>query len=195
VSDPAREDRRQALHFAMTAFAVSLRWLSPIQAAAMAGAAIALNWVILPAIGKDLRRPGDPYVDGARLYPIAVLLLVVFLPAPSADAAWGVLGVGDAASNVVGRRLGRPPFLGRSDRSLAGTAAFVICGGGAALLLGSFVAESMPDLHAVSAAFAAAAAGALAEFTPRRLRLDDNLPIALAAGGVLFLLSRDGFLS
>jgi len=173
----------------MTAFALSLRWISPPQAAAMAGAAIALNWVILPLIGRDLRRPGDPYVDGTRLYPVAVLLLVLFLPAPSAAAAWGVLGVGYAASNVIGRRFGRPPFLGRSDRSLAGTAAFVIFGGSAALLLGSFVAARTPDIHAVTASFAAAAAGSLAEFVPRRLRLDDNLPIAVAAGAVLFLLN------
>jgi len=189
VTASAREDRRQVLHLAMTGIALTLRWLTPGQAAALAGAAIVLNWVVLPCLGRDLRRPGGPFVDGVKLYPVAILLLVLTLPPSSAAAAWGVLGVGDSASNLVGRRIGRPPFLGRDDRSLAGTAAFVLFGGAAALLLRSFVAERAPDLHDVSVAFAAAAAGALAEFIPRRLRLDDNLPIAVAAGTVLFLLT------
>ena len=186
--DAAREDRRQAVHFAMTFFASTLRWLTPTQAVAGAVAAVLLNWVVLPLIGRDFRRPGEPFIAGVRLYPVAVLLLVVFLPLPSAAAAWGVLGVGDAASNILGRRFGKPPFLGREDRSLIGTAAFVTFGGTAALALGSFVADLPPTAHAVAGSFAAAAAGALAEFLPRRIRLDDNLPIAIAAGGVLFLL-------
>jgi dolichol kinase len=172
----------------MTSFALTLRWLTAEQAAAMAAAAIVLNWVILPLTGRDLRRPGEPFVDGVKLYPVAILALVTFLPLPSAAAAWGVLGVGDAASNVVGRRFGTPPFLGRADRSLAGTAAFVALGGGAALGRGSFAADLRPTLLAVAGSFAAAAAGALAEFVPRRLRVDDNVPIAIAAGGVLYLL-------
>ena len=47
----------------------------------------------------------------------------------------------------------------------------------------------VPDAHVVAASFAAAAAGALAEFVPRKLRIDDNLPIAVAAGLVLFALN------
>src|SRR5262249_2999739 len=47
------EDRRQAIHFAMTGFALALRWLEPWQAYAMAGAAIVLNWILLPALGWD----------------------------------------------------------------------------------------------------------------------------------------------
>ncbi len=189
MSARPREDLRQWTHLAMTGFALTLRWLTPDQAAGLAIAAIVLNWVVLPLIGRDLRRPGEPFIDGVKLYPVAVLVLVIFLPLPSAAAAWGVLGVGDAASNLVGRRFGRPPFLGRTDRSFAGTAAFVLSGGCAATLIGGFVANQTPDAHASAASFAAAAAGALAEFTPRRRWLDDNLPIAIAAGAVLYFLN------
>jgi dolichol kinase len=171
----------------MTVFALTLRWLTPQQAAALALAAVLLNWVVLPLTGRDLRRPGDPWLDGVKLYPVAVLLLVFFLPLPEAAAAWGVLGVGDVASNVLGRRFGSPPFLGRPDRSLAGTSAFVIFGGAAAVLLLWFVSGYTPDPFDVSMCFSAAAAGALAEFTPKKLRIDDNLPIAIASGAVFLL--------
>ncbi len=189
MSDARAEDRRQAVHLAMTGFALALRVLSPSQAALAAGAAIALTWVVLPLAGRDLRRPGAPFLDGVRLYPVAVLGLVLLLPLPQAAAAWAVLGVGDAASNVVGRRLGRPGLVGRADRSLAGSLAFVLCAGPAALGVHAFVAAAAPDGRTALAVAAATLAGALAELVPLPLRLDDNLPIAAAAGATLALLA------
>ena len=40
----------------------------------------------------------------------------------------------DALSNLVGRRWGRPPFLGRPDRSLVGSVAFLLTAWPAAFL-------------------------------------------------------------
>ena len=214
MSDGAREDRRQIVHLAMTGFAVALRWLSPGQAAACAGVAVVLNWVVLPALAAQpgdppeparcptksssasghsaearhpLRRVGEPFVDGVRMYPIAVLGLVLLLPLPLAAAAWGVLGVGDAVSNLAGRRWGRPGFLGRPDRSLVGSLAFVVTAAPAAMLLMAVVGPDTPPSPLL--ALCAALAGAAAEFTPRSRWLDDNLPIAAAAGAALFLLA------
>lgn len=186
-ADP-REDLRQVVHMAMTGFALALRWLTTGQAAACAGAAIVFNWVVLPRIGADMRRPGTPWFDGIRAYPVAVLGLVLALPLPLAAAAWGVLGVGDAVSNLAGRRWGRPPFLGRPDRSLVGSVAFVVAAAPVALLLLWFVADTPPDVRMAAAALAAAVAGAVAEVLPLPRRLDDNLPVAAAAGLALYLL-------
>ncbi len=188
----AAEDRRQAVHVAMTGFAFALRWLTCDQALACAGAAIALNWVVFPLTGIDrrwLRRAGDPWVDGVKLYPVAVFALIALLPLPQAAAAWVVLGVGDAASNVVGRRFGRPPFLGRPDRSLVGSLAFVGAAAPAALLAHSFVGYAAPDGRSVGVVLAAAVAGALAEYLPLPKWLDDNVPIAAAAGITLWALA------
>jgi dolichol kinase len=185
------EDRRQALHFAMTGFAVALRWLEPWQAYAMAGAAIAVNWGLLPAIGWDrgIRRDGGPFVDGVKMYPVAVLVALLAFPLHVAAAAWGVMGVGDAASNVVGRRVGTPGFVGRSDRSLLGTLAFVVTAWPAAWALASFVgSRAIADTWLP--ALAAAAAGAAMELVPLPRRLDDNLPNALAAAAAYFVVAR-----
>ena len=188
MSAARAERRRQAVHLAMTGFALALRWLTPAQAALCAGAAIVLSWVILPLLGASLRRPGGPFVDGVRTYPVAVLALVLLLPLPQAAAAWAVLGVGDAASNLVGSRVGRPGLFGRSDRSLAGTVAFVAAAAPAALGVHAFVAAAAPDWRTTAVVGLAACAGAAAELLPLPRRVDDNVPIAAASGLVLGLL-------
>jgi dolichol kinase len=181
------EDRRQALHFAMTGFAVALRWLEPWQAYAMAGAAIVLNWAVLPALGwdKGLRREGGPFADGVKLYPVAVLAALLLFPMHAAAAAWGVMGVGDAAANVIGRRFGTPGFVGRADRSWIGSVTFFVTAWPAAWALASFVGRP-PIADTWLPALAAAAAGTVAELVPLPRRLDDNLPIVLAAGAAYY---------
>ncbi len=178
-----REDRRQFLHFGATSFALALRWIPQWAAFTLAGAAVAVWWVFMPLLRRDfgLARDGERFVGGLRTYPVAVLLLLVLFPLPAAAAGWAVLGVGDAFSNLLGRRYGRHPFLGREDRSLVGTLAFVVTAWPAAWGLAMHV-------HGPSAADAwlpaliAAVAGAVAELLPLQRWIDDNIPVALAAG-------------
>jgi len=187
------EDRRQFIHLGMAAWLLTFRWMTPPQAAGLALAAVAVNWVILPLSGLDrrwMRRPGARFVDGVKLYPICVLIAVAFLPLHMAAATWAVLGVGDAVANLAGRRWGRPPFLGRDDRSLLGTATFVLSAWpaafGALYWVGGGHGVTWDPATAAAAAAGAAAAGALAELAPWPKWLDDNLPITLAAGVVLY---------
>ncbi len=193
------EDRRQLVHVTMTLFVVPLPWLGetvPLPwlritwALVMAGAAVLVAWVVLPLSGwgDGLRRAGDPFLDGVKLYPVAVLLCLAIFDPHVAAAAWAVMGLGDAASNLVGRRLGRPPFLGRRDRSLVGTLAFIVVAAPAATAAAYWVAPTdRADLWLP--ALAAAVAGALAELVPMPWRMDDNLPIALAAGAAFYVAS------
>lgn len=176
------EDRRQFVHALMTAWIVPLRWLPPWGGPALAGAAVLVNWVVLPLTGLDrgLRRPGGPWIDGVKLYPLAVLLVLLLFPVATAAAAWAVLGIADAASNVAGRSFGRPGLFGRHDRSLAGTAAFVVSGWPAAVAAHAWVADAAPTAAVALAAAAAAVAGAVIELLVPP-GVDDNLVIALAA--------------
>ena len=178
----------------MTGWVVALRWLTPLQAQGLAGAAVLLNWVILPATGLDrrIRREGSPFVDGVKLYPVAVLLALLLFDIRAAAAAWAVLGVGDSLSNLLGRQFGRPPFLGRTDRSAAGSAAFLLTAWPAAWAAALWVGAGHDGLEGdpgrlALAALAAAAAGTVAELVPLPRGIDDNLPIALAAGAAFVL--------
>lgn len=88
-----------------------------------------------------------------------------------------VLGVGDPAAAVVGRRFGR--FRLASGRSLEGSLGFVVFGGMAAWITLLVYYPDVALLRGIAVALAAAVAGALAELLTRKL--DDNLVIPLAA--------------
>ena len=156
-----REDRRQWTHLGATAFAVPLAWVPLWVGWAACGVAILTWWVVLPLLRHDfgLGREGEGFVSGLRTYPVAVLAVLVAFPLPAAVAAWGVLGVGDAMSNLVGRNFGRQGFLGRTDRSALGTLAFVVTAWPAAWALAAFVGDKsaadtwLPALAAAAAYF------------------------------------------
>ena len=101
----------------------------------------------------------------------------IFGPSAASAAALAVLGVGDPAAGLVGRRWGRRQLAG--GRTLEGTLAFALFGSLAAfaVLLLWHGAAPMPALIAVSVA--AGAAGAVAEAAS--VRIDDNLSVPLAA--------------
>lgn len=177
-----REDGRQCLHFAITLCALLLLWVPPWVGWAACAAAILVQWVVLPLAGMrvGLEREGERWVSGLKMYPIAVLVVLVAFPLATAVAAWGVMGVGDAASNLVGRNFGKPGFVGRQDRSRLGSFAFFVTAWPAAWALACVVGK-MPMDEAWLPALAAAAAGTIAELLPLQRWIDDNFPIALAA--------------
>jgi dolichol kinase len=186
-----REDLRKSVHLAMTGFALLLRWLEPWQAVVLAGAAILLNWVILPLSGLDRRvgRDGEHYVSGVKLYPVGVLLAVLLFPLPVAAAAWAALGVGDYASNVIGRRMGRRKLPWNEEKSWAGAIAFVVATLPAAAFLLWFTWANWshgapPPLDRSRLGFAALAValvGAILE-TLAIPRVNDNVLVPVGAG-------------
>jgi dolichol kinase len=191
-----REDGRQFAHLGVTAFAIPLLWIPLWVGYAACAAAIVFWWIVVPLMKRDVgfTRPGEPFVNGLRTYPVGVLLLLLFFRHPESHplatpvAAWAVLGVGDSMSNLIGRPWGRHGFVGRSDRSMLGTFAFVATAWPAAWALATFVG-GMSSADAWLPALVAAVAGAVAELVPMPFRLDDNLPVSLAAGAAFLALA------
>ena len=116
-------------------------------------------------------------VNSSTWYTTALLGLTLFTSPMVASVAVAVLGFGDPAAALIGRRWGRHRLA--SGRSLEGCAAFVVAGFTAAL--GTLWLCYPDTLHSPGVALAAAGAGAVAELLSRRL--DDNLVIPLAAAG------------
>lgn len=189
------ETARQAVHIAMGAFALLLRWMPWWQAVAMAGAALAFNVILLPRLRLKLYRPGDRdrTVHGIIWYPLAVLLLLLAFPRRPdiAAAAWGILAIGDGIATLAGRAIGGPRWPWNREKTLSGSAAFAIGGAAAGVFLAWWCrpALDVPPalLFTVVAPIAAAVAAALVETIP--VRLDDNLSVAVTAGATLWLLS------
>jgi uncharacterized protein (TIGR00297 family) len=201
------ESARQWVHIGSGAFALLLRVLTPWQASALAAFALAFNGLALPRLGgRRLYRPADHargFPLGILLYPLSVLLLTLIFPSRPdiTAAAWIVLAFGDGAATLAGRASQRAaaarnpvvPERGRlpwnRDKSVAGTTAFIVCGGLGAVALAWWTRGGManpPSLtFTLAAPVAAAVVAAFVETLP--VRLDDNVSVPAAAAAVLWI--------
>lgn len=173
----ATERNRRLVHFAFGAGALLIGPLGRAGSAALAAAAVLYNALLAPALGLDrgYRRAGEGRWGGLTTYPLAVLLLVIFLPPHVAAGAWVVLATVDPVAAAVGSRWRRPRVPVNRAKSLVGTLAGFLAGAAAGTSLFLFLGEE----PALPPAAAAAAAGAVAEALP--LPIDDNLAVAAAA--------------
>jgi len=141
-------------------------------------------------IGRTLRREGEPRWNGLVAYPLAVALAYALFHPPFAAISWAVMALGDPVAAVVGagRKGGwRIPWNRR--KSVAGSTAFLVAAwiGATGILcaLGHIDGwkGGVPAFLVLGGG--AALVGALAESLP--VPGDDNLPVVLATGAALTL--------
>jgi uncharacterized protein (TIGR00297 family) len=182
------ERARQWVHIGSASFALLLRYLSWPQAAGLAIVALVFNAMVLPRVGgRRLYRESDRtrgFPIGILLYPVSVLLLILFFRArlDLAAAAWGILAFGDGTATLVGRTVRSPALPWNTDKSVAGTIAFVVFGAAAGVGLAWWTSGAW-----TTAPIVAAIAAALVESIP--VRLDDNVSVPFAAAVVLWTAS------
>ena len=191
------EDTRQAVHVAMGGFALALPFLSWFAAATFALLAIIFNLSILRRVRwRPLYRPYErtrALTSGIVLYPAAVFgLLLAFPNRPDiVAAAWGILAAGDGMASIVGRHLPIAALPWNPQKSVGGSLAFVVFGGGAGAALAWWCRDALIpppyDWFLIGAPFAAAVAAAAVETIP--ITLDDNVSVTASAGAVLWALS------
>ena len=194
---PYSEDARQLVHVAMGGAALLLRFLTWHQAVILAAIAVAFNmWMLRRVTRGRLHRPAElnePIPGGIVFYPTSVLLLLLLIPSRPdiVAAAWGIMAAGDGMATLIGRRAGGPRIPWNREKSLAGTAAFVICGGAAGAFLAwwcrPIVIPPPFPWFSIAGPFVAAVAAAAVETVP--IRLDDNLTVPASAALVLWPLS------
>ena len=188
------ERARQWVHIGSSAFALLLRTISWRQAALLAIVALLFNAFALPRVGgRHLYRAADRargFPLGILLYPLSVLLLILFFQArlDLVAAAWGILAFGDGFATLVGHHVRSAPLPWNRDKSVAGTVAFVVCGGGAGIALALWVRPAIGPVASiemlVAATAVAAVTAAFVESIP--VRLDDNLSVPFAAAVILW---------
>ena len=191
------ERLRKAVHIGCGLFALLLRWLPAWGAMLMAVAALLFNALLLPRLtGHALERDGERLGGkawGIIFYALSVLILIAVFHdrLELAAAAWGIMAFGDGLASLVGRLFPRPRLPWNAAKSVAGSAAFVVCGGigGWALLLfcGREGSAVPGPLAALGMVLVAAVVAGLFESLPAGL--DDNLSVPLAAGATLWALA------
>ena len=196
------ESARQWVHIGSGLFALLLRFLTWWQASALAVTALVFNALVLPRIGgRRLYRPIDAargFPLGILLYPLSVLILILAFPErlDIVAAAWGVLAFGDGFATLIGRawnakaaKAAKTTLPWNSDKTIAGTTAFVLFGSVAGVALACWTRSSVtprpPLMFSLVAPMVAAAVGALVETIP--VRLDDNISVPFSSAGVMWL--------
>jgi dolichol kinase len=197
---------RNVFHVAWASTALGILWALPDQGTLLAiivpFAALAwtleitrrrskrLNAFLMTVLGPVAHPHEAHRVNSATWYSTAVLVLAWSGVLTASVVALAVLGLGDPAAAIVGRRFGRTRLV--HGRSLEGTLAFVVFGGGAALGMLRLTHPEIAWGPALLATLAGAVAGALAELFSRRI--DDNLSIPLtSAAATAFVLGLLGF--
>jgi len=145
VSRFRSELARKSVHIGMGGFALALRWLTPLQAATAAAAAIVFNLLLLHRLtGQSLLREHekkDRFSFGVAVYPTVVLalILVFFRRLELAAAVWALLAFGDGMATLVGLAVRGPKLPWNQDKSWAGLMAFVLWGTAMSAFLIRFV--------------------------------------------------------
>lgn len=143
----------------------------------------AINAFCMKLFGATAHPHEAHRINSATWYASALALIALVQNVPAAAVALLVLGLGDPAAAIIGRRYGRIKLV--HGRTLEGTLAFVVVGATLSFAWLSIFHGTISPLRALLAAIAGAVAGAVAELTSKRL--DDNLTIPLVAFGVAAL--------
>ncbi len=174
------ETARRLVHFGMGGLAFVLPYLTPVQAACAAGAAVVFNLLLLPRVGPSLFRRGErdsPWRSGVVIYPVTVLLLVLLFRRHMeiAGAAWAILAAGDSAAGFIGGSLGRTRIPWNRSKTAEGSCAFAV-----AAFVFSWAVLVWMGRRPLEAAFLASATSLFAAFMESLpWRLDDNLTVPI----------------
>lgn len=205
------EMRRKVLHVVVAIVAVPTVLLLPFFVAAgialLGIVVVSLTWAIerrrmpdtlkgplhdeLADVLERTRRQGEDFPWSPVLYTASLILIglaheYLGLSASLAFAAYAILGIGDAASALVGVAYGRVRLAWNRRKSVEGTLAGAVAGflAGAVMATVPYVVAGLvvpPTLYLV--VLAGAVAGALAETLPR---VEDNFVVPLASALVMF---------
>jgi len=186
------EDLRQLEHMAPLVFAFLLRFLSWGQAVALAALAVFYALFVSSRLWRAAQRPDEAergFSPGKVAYAVSILLLVLLFPEDEyiVAAVWANLSVGDAVSNLAGRRFGRTRLPWSGDKTWVGMAAAFVASAlaGFVLLVWTGIPAAGARVWSLAAMYAAATSMVCSLVETLPLPTDDN--ISICASGGLFL--------
>jgi dolichol kinase len=144
------------------------------------------NDFLVDEVFGAISRPSERYrINSSTVYVTALFLITALCPKLAVEAAILVLGLGDPAASLVGKRWGRRKLF--RDKSYAGSLALLLTSFAAVSLFLWVAGPAYGMARALGSAAAIAAVGALTELLSSRIDDNFSLPLACAAVGALIL--------
>jgi dolichol kinase len=140
----------------------------------------ALNRFVFTRFGSFIRKNEEHKLTGTAPYVLGIGLSLYAFSLPVATAAICFLAFGDVAATAIGERFGKTKI---GDKSLEGTAAFIVAAAASVFLL-SLLEMHLPVWVMVLGILVAAGVELLS------LPINDNLLIPLVSGGIMALALR-----
>ncbi len=146
------------------------------------------NDFLVNTLFRSIARPSEAHrINSASWFGLAMVVILYLFPRTACIAAVLVLGIGDPAAAIIGRRWGNHRLIGR--KSVEGTLGFIAVAG---LCLTAFLLVSgNPDVQAAAGlatlgralalALCAATAGAIAEAASTQIEDNFSIPVLTAA--------------
>ncbi len=133
-----------------------------------------------------ISRPSERYrVNSATIYLVALILIVAAFPREAVGAAALILGLGDPAASIVGKRWGRRKLF--RDKSLAGTLGFVVVSFVAVAIYFVLVDAVSGTAATLGVAAVLAVVGAATELLSSRIDDNFSIPVICAAVAAIFV--------
>lgn len=191
------ELKRKLLHMGLLSLAIFLPLLPPAWVLlGMVAGVLSAAWLVLICPHGFGRRLDGRVDAGLLYYPLSLLVLTLLFPTrlEVVAGAWAMMAAGDGAAAIVGRRIGGAKWRHNPQKTVAGTAAFVLLGALTAiplmlwtLLAGGREINAWLVLGVMGSAAVTAVLAGLLESV--RLPLDDNVTTPFASALLLWALA------
>lgn len=133
-----------------------------------------------------ISRPSERYrVNSATIYLIALILIVAVFPREAVGAAVLILGLGDPAASIIGKRWGRRKLF--RDKSLAGSLGFAGVSFAAVAVYFTLADAVAGTAATLGVAAVLAVVGAVTELLSSRIDDNFSIPVVCAAVAALFV--------
>jgi len=183
------EEKRQLVHILLLFLAFLLKYTPRWQAVILLLVLLAMTLIFVPRMKLKnyfYRYTENKYSQGAVLYFLALLILVLVFPLYIVAVSWAILALGDGAATLIGKNLKCRELPWNRSKSFAGSAAFVVFGTFGAVVLMKWMIPDLSLYICLVAALKTTVVAAIVESMP--LKINDNVSVAFTSAIVMYLL-------
>ncbi len=180
------EEKRQAVHILLFLLAFFLKYLNRFQAVGLLLLLLFITLFLIPKLKVKsyfYRQVERKYSQGAVLYFLVLLVLVLIFPLYIVAASWAILALGDGTATLIGKNFKVKELPWNRQKSYIGSLSFIISGALGVFILLKWMLPEISSNTAFFIGLKTALVAALVESLP--LRINDNITVTVTSAVIL----------